>query len=519
MTIPVATSTTNVYIASAKANSALAVEQLPQFESLGQQLLGQIAATVASLQATSTTPEQQIAIDSLQSNIAQLEDVFTQLPEITQQLNRAHALLIAQREAAPDGILVVDENNQILSINQKFCDFWNVPPELTTVRDDAKMLGHAVSQTANPDQFLDKVKYLYSHPNESSQDELFLKDGRYGDRYSAPVISAEGEHFGRVWYFRDITERKRSELALQQMNEVLETKVRERTLALQTGMDELQTAQTQLVQSEKMAALGNLVSGVAHEVNNPVGFIAGNIRPALDYVNDLFSLIDLYEAQQSSPNEAVEEKVEEIDLDYIREDLPKLIDSIKSGAKRIASISNSLRTFSRADTDRPVAFNIHDGLDSTLLILKHRIKANDDRPAIEIRTDYADLPDIECYAGQLNQVFMNLLANAVDALEEGEISAKSPAYIEITTQVLSEADKPQVQITIADNGVGMSPAVQKKVFEHLFTTKPVGKGTGLGLAIARQIITEKHRGHITAKSAIGEGTTFIITLPVKAEDA
>ncbi|MGD1865025.1 MAG: ATP-binding protein [Phormidesmis sp.] len=519
MTTSVATSTTNAYIVSEKADSALAVEQLPQFEASGQQLLSSITATVDELQAEPTTLAQQASLSSLRSQISQLEDVFTQLPEIAHQLNRAHALLIAQREASMDGILVVDENNQILSINQKFCDFWNVPPELTAVRDDAKMLGHAVSQTANPDQFLDKVKHLYAHPTESSQDELLLKDGRYGDRYSAPAISADGEHFGRVWYFRDITERKRNELTLQQMNEVLETKVQERTLALQTGLEELQTAQTQLVQSEKMAALGNLVSGVAHEVNNPVGFIAGNVRPALDYVNDLFSLIDLYEEQYAAPNEAIEEKVEEIDLDYIREDLPKLIASIKSGAKRIASISNSLRTFSRADTDRPVAFNIHDGLESTLLILKHRLKANDDRPAIDIRTDYADLPAIECYAGQLNQVFMNLLANAIDALEEGEISAKCPAFIEIKTQLLAQAKIPQVQITIRDNGIGMGPEVQQKVFEHLFTTKPVGQGTGLGLAIARQIITEKHQGQITAKSTPGEGTTFTITLPIKASNA
>ncbi|MEL7333882.1 MAG: ATP-binding protein, partial [Cyanobacteria bacterium J06560_2] len=411
-----------------------------------------------------------------------------------------------------------DECDRIISINQKFCDFWNIPPALIETCDDHKMLGYAVSQTADPDQFLAKVKHLYSHPTESSQDELQLKDGRYGDRYSAPVISADGEYFGRVWYFRDITARKQNELSLQQLNEDLESRVQERTLALQSGLDDLQAAQTQLIQSEKMAALGNLVSGVAHEVNNPVGFIAGNIKPALGYVQDLFELIDTYEEQYPNPNEEIQNKIEEIDLPYVREDLPKLIGSIRSGANRISSISNSLRTFSRADTDHPVSFDLHDGIESTLLILKHRLKANDDRPEIKITKHYSDLPAVECYAGQLNQVFMNLLANAIDALEEGGMSQENPGCIEVQTKQLDTPEGTKVEIRIQDNGIGMSSEVQEKVFEHLFTTKPVGQGTGLGLAIARQIIFEKHKGTLHVTSALNQGTCFIITLPVKAAD-
>ncbi len=513
MTPFTASSATNAYIALENADSALAMEQLPQFEQMTQALLSDVVASVAQLQQDDANSE---ALKTLQSQVQRLEGVFTQLPDITQKLNRAHALLLAQREASMDGILVVDECDRIISINQKFCEFWGIPSELTETRDDRKMLGYAVSQTANPEQFLSKVEYLYSHPTESSRDELLLKDGRYGDRYSAPVISRDGEYIGRVWYFRDITARKQNELALQRLNEDLETRVDERTAALQTGLEELQSTQTQLVQNEKMATLGNLVSGVAHEVNNPVGFIAGNIKPALAYIEDLFDLLDTYEEQFPDSNPVIQDKIEEIDLHYIREDLPKLVGSIRSGAERIASISNSLRTFSRADTDTPVAFNLHDGLESTLLILKHRLKANDSRPEIIIRKRYGDLPAIECYAGQLNQVFMNLLANAVDALEEGEITAENPAYIEIGTRLLAEGSSPQVEITIRDNGVGMSAEVQEKVFDHLFTTKPVGQGTGLGLAIARQIIIEKHRGNIAVSSAPNEGTCFVITLPVNA---
>lgn len=524
----------NIYLASEQADSALVIEQMPQFADVTGELLSKLKMTVSRMAANQVIGQKQIVEDhstglktdpaedfaAATALISQLEEVLTQLPEITQKLNRAHALLTAQREASMDGILVVDESNRITSINQKFCDFWRVPAALQAVRDDRKMLAHAINQTANPEQFLEKVTYLYEHPHESSQDELLLKDGRIGGRYSVPVISSEGEHFGRVWYFRDITQQKRAELTLKEMNEALEAQVKERTQALEQGMSDLQNLQSQLVQSEKMVALGNLVSGVAHEVNNPVGFIAGNVKPALEYIQDLFTLIDLYETHQPAEHPEIASQIEDMDLDYIKEDLPKLVSSIRTGARRIKEISTSLRTFSRADTDTPVHFNIHDGLDSTLLILKHRIKANDNRDEISIVKRYSELPNIECYAGQLNQVFMNLLANAIDAVDEAHPQA---AQIEIETVLLpidsnNDTDQ-QISISIKDNGIGMSEAVKQQVFEHLFTTKAVGKGTGLGLAIARQIIFDRHKGRIDIKSAPGEGTEFLITLPVKSPES
>ncbi|MEG3969926.1 AAA family ATPase [Microcoleus sp. T2B6] len=277
---------------------------------------------------------------------------------------------------------------------------------------------------------------------------------------------------------------------------------------------DLKQAQITIVQSEKMSALGNLVAGVAHEINNPVGFLVGNIQPALDYIKDLFGLLDLYEQKYPQLDPEIQEEIENIDLEYIREDLPKLVGSMREGVKRIRDISTSLRTFSRADTNYPVACNIHEGIDSTIMILKHRLKANDTRPEIKVIREYGNLPPVECYAGQLNQVFMNLLGNAIDALEE---SNQGIPYAEIANQITIRtdmcSDKKQAIICIKDNGVGMSEVVQEKIFDELFTTKEVGKGTGLGLPIARQIVVEKHDGMLDVNSTLGIGTEFIISLP------
>jgi signal transduction histidine kinase len=309
--------------------------------------------------------------------------------------------------------------------------------------------------------------------------------------------------------------RIQTQLTVQRFTQTLEQQVEQRTTELSQALHYLKETQLQLVQHEKMSALGNLVAGVAHEINNPVGFIAGNLQPAIDYINDLFRLIDFY--QTKLPD--IEPDIADIDLEYLREDLPKLIDSMKLGVQRIRHISTSLRTFSRADQDYKVPFNIHEGIDSTILILKHRLKASDNRPEIEIVKDYPNLPQIECFPGQLNQVFMNILANAIDALEDSNIGRSftdievKPNQITVKTELSN--DSQFVNIRIQDNGIGMRDDVKQKIFEHLFTTKAVGKGTGLGLAIAHQIVVEKHHGAIAVNSTLGQGTEFVITLPVK----
>jgi len=287
---------------------------------------------------------------------------------------------------------------------------------------------------------------------------------------------------------------------------------------LENSLHDLQEMQLQLVQSEKMSALGNLVAGIAHEINNPLGFLAGNLQPARDYVQDLFGLLDLYQEQFPEPGAAISSEIAAIDLEYLREDLPSLLASMNAGVERIRHISDSLRIFSRSDTDVAIPCNLHSGIDSTLLILKHRLKATDQRPAIQIVKDYGDLPLVECFLGQLNQVFMNLLANAIDAIEESnqgrsfsDIKTR-PNLLRIKTAL--NPDGESVSILIQDNGTGMSAAVKQKIFDHLFTTKAVGKGTGLGLSIARQIIVEKHGGKIEVNSTLGQGAEFVITIPV-----
>lgn len=295
-------------------------------------------------------------------------------------------------------------------------------------------------------------------------------------------------------------------LDLQHLNATLNKQVIEKT--------------TQLVQSEKMSALGDLVAGVAHEINNPVSFIAGNISPALNYVTDLFCLIDLYQQETSQPSSKLQSKIEEIGLEFVQEDLPKLLRSMESGADRIIQISDSLRIFSRADTESQQPFDLHEGINSTLLILKHRLKANEHRPEIQVIQNYGDLPLVNCYPGQLNQVFMNLLANAIDALEakaqhlssvESKVE-KDDICITVTTTV-DESDR-TVSIQIRDTGTGIPEIIQQRIFDHLFTTKPVGQGTGLGLAISRQIIVEKHCGKLKLSSVLGQATEFTIILPM-----
>jgi signal transduction histidine kinase len=271
-----------------------------------------------------------------------------------------------------------------------------------------------------------------------------------------------------------------------------------------------------MVQSEKMSALGNLVAGVAHEMNNPLAFISASLKQTQPTIADLVEHLKLYQEILPYPGDKIIDHAEEIDLNYTLEDLPKIIDSMVMACDRLKNISTSLRTFSRADKDYKVPFNIHEGIESTILILKHRLKDNELRPAIEVINEYGSLPKIECFPGQLNQVFMNILANAIDALDESNMGKRfeeiksNPNRITIKTSLKNKG----VKISIADNGQGMSEEVKEKIFDHLFTTKAVGKGTGLGLAIARQIVVEKHGGAIEVDSRPGEGTEFAIQLPI-----
>ncbi|HEY9852153.1 MAG TPA: ATP-binding protein [Leptolyngbyaceae cyanobacterium] len=274
----------------------------------------------------------------------------------------------------------------------------------------------------------------------------------------------------------------------------------------------LQQAQSQLVQQEKMSSLGQMIAGIAHEINNPVNFINGNLIHAEDYIKDLLELLDIY--QECYPNAVpnIQNYIADIDLEFIREDLPKLLSSMQMGTERIRQIVLSLRNFSRLDEAEMKPVDIHEGIDSTLLILHNRLKASGHDPGVEIIKEYGNLPLVECYAGQLNQVFMNIIVNAIDALE----NQSPPRIIKIHTELISQPKMQgdRVLISITDNGSGMKEAVKNRLFDPFFTTKPVGKGTGLGLSISYQIIVEKHRGTIKCNSELGKGSEFAIEIPV-----
>ncbi|BAY08072.1 PAS domain-containing sensor histidine kinase [Calothrix sp. NIES-2098] len=345
--------------------------------------------------------------------------------------------------------------------------------------------------------------------------------------------------------YRQAAQRKQTELSLQealsrleQAKQELETRVQQRTIALsqekeklEQTLKQLQQTQSQLIQSEKMSSLGQLVAGVAHEINNPVNFIYGNITPATEYVEDLLYLLQCYQQHYPISSSTLQAEIEHIDIEFIIEDLPRLLSSMKVGANRIREIVLSLRTFSRLDEAEVKEVNIHDGIDSTLMILQNRLKPKTGNSQIQVIKEYGKLPLVECYAGQLNQVFMNIIVNAIDALEEYDQKRspqeiiENPSQITICTEFrqgetrIESAEEPHstnsessIVIRIIDNGPGISEAVCNRLFDPFFTTKSIGKGTGLGLSISYQIIVERHQGQIECYSTPGH-TEFAIVIP------
>ncbi|MBX9257964.1 amino acid permease [Desmonostoc muscorum CCALA 125] len=418
---------------------------------------------------------------------------WTSLPQVVAiaeaRESAEHLFTVAQ-----DGILVLDHRGIIRQANPATEFFFGIHPSQLQGNHLSKWLPEL---TPYPDEWTKRSEQTLLCKGKNRTLDVSISDRPHQDFQEYVVI------------LHDITERKQAEEILRNS----EAQLRQ----------EAKHLASQLVQSEKMSSLGQLVAGVAHEINNPVNFIYGNINFASQYIEDLLKLLQLYQQYYPHPVPEIENKIEAIDLNFLITDLPNLLSSMEVGAERITEIVLSLRNFSRLDEAEMKAVNIHEGIDSTLMILENRLKAKPNSVGIEVIKEYGELPLVECYAGQLNQVFMNILANAIDALEESLVFSHSSfatdkglmtnnrGQIRIHTKL--NKDK-QVVIRIADNGLGIPEDVQQRLFEPFFTTKPVGKGTGLGLSISYQIITQKHQGKLQCISTVGQGTEFVIIIPL-----
>lgn len=446
------------------------------------------------------------------------EDISTQL---TRSLNtRQIAQLVLQElhqliESSAGMILLLSADGNAFEVIAEFGRFFH----LSQPQPGKGIIGYIV-QTGRA-ELINNVKTDQRITEKKNVNALICVPLRAKERILGAIAigttkteAYKAEHLKLVSIFGSQTAIAIEKALLYEQSIHATTQAKAQTEKLQQALHELQLAQTKLIQSEKMSSLGQLMAGVAHEINNPVNFICGNLKYVADYAKDLLHLLQEYEKLIPQMPSELEVELEAIDLEFMREDLPKLLDSMKVGSDRIVEIVKSLKNFSRHDEAEMKTVNIHDGIDGTLMILRHRLKPTPRDSGIEIIKDYADIPLIECYPGQLNQVFMNILANAIDALDESTVKDKFLTIPQIT--IRTEAlDDQWVVIRIADNGPGIQPEIMGRIYDPFFTTKEVGKGTGLGMAISHQIVVERHRGILKCRSQPGQGTEFWIQIPMQ----
>ncbi|MBD2198544.1 MULTISPECIES: hybrid sensor histidine kinase/response regulator [Calothrix] len=360
-----------------------------------------------------------------------------------------------------------------------------------------EMDGYQVCQQLKSDKITAEVPVIFISALDDVLDKVKAFDVGGADYITKPFHGAE------------VILRIENQINLR----LFQLKLQEKNILLEQALANLQAAQVQQIQNEKMVALGQLVAGIAHEVNNPISFIYGNLQYANQYVQDLINIINTYQQEYPQPNQKIEKILKDLDLNYVTKDLQTLMGAMYRGAERITDIVLALQNFSRHDESLMKQVNIHQGIDSALIMLQHRLRETQNRPAIDIVKDYGNLPLVNCYASELNQVFMHLLNNAIDAFD-GWVSQQKP-QIQINTQLTQTKT---VKIAIADNGPGIEESLRSRLFDPFFTTKPVGKGSGLGLSISYQIVVQKHRGQIACFSSPGKGAEFLLEIPLEQSE-
>ena len=424
---------------------------------------------------------------------AELRNELTERQRAEGQLEQLLSLHGTILESTADAILALNKDVGIVSFNQRLVEMWRVPDETIAFWNHASLIQHILGLLQAPDAFMGKLNDLCQHPESECRDTFDCIDGRVIECYSLPQ-SLGVDNVGRVLSFRDITVRKHAEEALQREKE--EQKVLIKKLA---------EAHNQLLQSEKMASIGQLAAGVAHEINNPIGYVYGNLGSLGLYVEKMLKVVEVYERAESSLThqpllDDIRSTKQAADWEFLKEDVRDLIRETGEGIVRVKQIVQDLKEFSHVDQAEWLFVDLYKGIDSTLNIVHSEIKYN-----AEVVKEYADIPPVECMASQLNQVFMNMLVNASHAIGEG-----GRGKITIRTGVQDE----MVWVEISDSGKGIAPENLSRIFDPFFTTKPVGKGTGLGLSLSYGII-QKHHGHIEVNSEVGKGTAFKVWLPVK----
>ena len=484
----------------------------------------------------STIKQKEAKIDKFKSQNAILQNSLLYFPTVTQDLinklnNLEEYYLSAQLNELLQNQLAYNLNlrNNLASIKDTLNELAKIkllPPELTNQLNNVTAHGETIISlkplldelvtdiiSLSTDEEINNLALSYE---QASKQMLMIANYYRLLLYITAIIL--------LTYTASLYRLYQRNKILKIVNEKLANKVNQRTEELENTLEKLQKSQGKLIQAEKMSSLGRLVAGVAHEINNPINFIHGNLTHINNYTQDLLDLNLLYQQEFPQTTEVIEEHIAAIDLEFLGEDLPKIISSIKVGTERVREIVTSLRTFSRLDESEIKSVDLHEGIDSTLMILNSRLQEKASRPCeIKIIKNYGELPLVKCYAGQLNQVFLNIISNAIDALELAfdknphcceplsDKKGETIPTISISTQLNNSN---QVAVSIADNGAGITPEVQQLMFDPFFTTKSVGEGTGLGLSISYQIVTEGHGGELLWNSQPGKGSKFMIVIPV-----